>query len=448
MAAAPARSRTGGWGTRSSLSTEDSPWYAATVVIQVAKLFLSSRSNGQPESGKPRISIRTHLVLLVFAAVLPLLIFGAVMFWRDVALQRAAIEQGMRATAHALSLAFDREVGTAQGVLETLAVSNYLDTRNFEAFYRLCRTVVETRKNSRIILFDGSGQQIINTGFRFGEALPNPLRDATASEADPAYPELSLGGPDSVKAIIETGRSVVSDLFVALSTRRPTVVIGALVRRDGEVLYVLEMSIEPQVLWDLLMEQQLPSNWFASVMDRKGMIIARTRDPELFVGRPATAEQVEQIAKSEGGWGTRRDRQGDAIEYAFTRSKVTGWTTDVAVPQAVIYDPVNHSIRVMAGGAGLLVILALGAAVALGRRISTPIQRLAGSAEAIQRGEQVTPDYTPVLPSRSSSARDSLAPWNFLAATSVNRICRCSRCSVVSEAKSVSSWSASGRRTL
>jgi len=88
-------------------------------------------------------SVRTHLILLVLAAVLPLLIFGALMIWQHGQLRYAAVEQGMRDTARALSLAVDREIGASKAVLETLAQSSHLDASDFAGFYRLCQGILE-----------------------------------------------------------------------------------------------------------------------------------------------------------------------------------------------------------------------------------------------------------------------------------------------------------------
>ncbi|HXV84546.1 MAG TPA: hypothetical protein VEG60_32250, partial [Candidatus Binatia bacterium] len=130
-----------------------------------------------------KFSIRSQLIFLVLVAATPLLILSAVMFWRDVQLQRKSREQGMRDTVRALSLAVDREVGKARATLETLAASPYLDSEDFKSFYELSSRVADQHKDSWIVLFDRTGQQIINTRQRFGSALPNALRDTVESPA-------------------------------------------------------------------------------------------------------------------------------------------------------------------------------------------------------------------------------------------------------------------------
>jgi PAS domain S-box-containing protein len=352
------------------------------------------------------ITLHSHLTLLVLAAVLPVFLLSAFMFWRDVQLQREAVEQGMRETAQALSLAVDREIGTAKTILEALSASAYLDARDFGAFYRLCISIAERTKGSRIILFDRSGQQIINTAFAFGAPLPNPLRDSDPRKPDSYYPELTLGGPDSVKAVLATARSFVSDLFVALSTKKPNVVISVPVQRNDQLFYVLEMSFDPTMLTDLLREQNFSSGWYSTIIDRRGIIIARTVNPERFVGHRATPQQIARITKSDEGWDSRVNLEGAAVDYAFSRSKLTGWTINVAAPQSILYAPLHRSIRTLALGAILLLFFAIGIALVLARRISRPIMSLASSAEAIQRGEPV--DFKGSYVREISRLRESL----------------------------------------
>ena len=334
------------------------------------------------------LKLRSHLMVLVLAALLPVLIFTFAMFRQKTRLQHEAVERGMRDTARALSLAVDREIGAVRAILETLAESPHLDTGKLRSFHEICRRALANRKESRLILFDRSGQQLMNTARPFGTPLPNPFRDAAPAQTVDTYPHLPFGGPEPVKKTMETGEPAVSDLFVALDSRRPTIGINVPVVRNGKVLYALEMAFHPRLLTELLLEERLPVDWIAALVDKKGVFIARTKAPERFVGRAGTAELLSQIAKSQEGWGTERTFEDIPVYHAFVRSDLTGWVTGVAVSQAAINAPINRSIAGWGIGAVLLFLLGLTAAWVLGKRISTPIATLAGAAPAIQRGEK------------------------------------------------------------
>ncbi len=333
------------------------------------------------------LSIRSHLILLVVAALLPVLVFAGIMFWQHVELQRATVDQGMRDTARALSLAVDREIGQVREVLETLAASPYLDSQDFKAFYELSSRAAKEHNNSPIVLLDRSGQEITNTLRPFGVPLPSAVQHAKEPPADD-IDHLPQGTPETVQQVIDSGEPVVTDLFMGIVSKRPTVSIAVPVIRDGHVIYVLNMGIMPHNLTALLVEGKFPSDWYAVIVDKKGLIISRQPDPERFVGRPLTSLR-DLVGYVDEGWGAGRTREGIDVYRSFVRSKYTGWTVSVGAPQASVDAPVSRSIRILGFGASALAFVAFGIAVILGKRISAPLISLARSAEAIQDGRKV-----------------------------------------------------------
>lgn len=336
------------------------------------------------------LKLKWHLIALVLAAVLPILVFTGFMFWREVDLQREAILRGMLDRARALSLAIDREVGIVRARLETLADSSYLDARDFKSFYSLCmQAVAWDPLKRRIILFDRSGQEIINTSHTFGERMPNVLREPVPHGFDKVYPDLPVGLSDSVKQALQ-GEFVISDMFIAPSSNRPTVTIGVPVtREDGRIIYALAMSMEPMVLTGLMLEQYLPTDWLGLIVDRRGIVIGRTTEPERFVGRLSNSELTAQTKSVDEAWGRRFTLEGDTLYQAFVRSDMTGWIVSVVVPEAVIDGPLLRAEAFLASGGVIFLLLGLCAAWVIGSRIAAPIAKLAASADAIQQGEGI-----------------------------------------------------------
>jgi PAS domain S-box-containing protein len=356
--------------------------------LRFARIFTSISNGLFNTHNQRRFSLRTQLVLLVLAVVLPLLVLTAVMFWRDVQLQRAALERGMKDTARALSLALDREVGKLHAVLETLAASPYLDSRDFKSFNELVLRATEQRKDSWVVLFDRSGQQIINTLQPFGASLPNILREARKGR-ETTEKGLPLGSPPTVKSVLESGKPVISDLFMGIVSKRPALATTVPVIRDGNVVYGLSMVTVPANFTTLLREQGLPKEWHAVIVDRNGTIISHNSDPDKFVGQPVSAALRRVLSQSHQGWSASETSGGLKFYSAHAGSTLTGWSVAIEAPQTVMDAAVNGSIRITGVGAAVLLFVALGTALLLGRRISTPISMLARSAEAIQRGEPV-----------------------------------------------------------
>src|SRR6185436_18504198 len=117
-------------------------------------------SSLEPET---TMKIRSHLVLLVLGAVLPVLAFSAVMgivFWRQ---QRTAFEQRFLERVRAMAVALDREHEGHARALQVLARSLRLAAGDLRGFYEEASGVrAEQRLSATIILADPAGAQLIN----------------------------------------------------------------------------------------------------------------------------------------------------------------------------------------------------------------------------------------------------------------------------------------------
>src|SRR3989442_1549098 len=116
--------------------------------------------------------LRSHLIVLVLAALVPILGFAAFVIRENAALQLAVTERGMRETARAVALTVDKELETAITTLEALAETEYPDAADLGAFHALCRRVVQTQRWSNLLLFDTAGPTPMSTGPPRAARLP------------------------------------------------------------------------------------------------------------------------------------------------------------------------------------------------------------------------------------------------------------------------------------
>jgi PAS domain S-box-containing protein len=335
------------------------------------------------------IKLRWHLVVLIVATLVPMLIFAAILMRREINQQRESVDRGLRDTARALSLAVDREIASARAVLDALEGAPSLDEPNFPIFYRLATAAAAKRQGSRIILFALDGQQLVNTARPIGDALPNPFRDGQPQGRNPVYPDLAVGGNIHLKQIIERGQPSVSDVFITLTTRRPGLAIGVPVKRNNKILYILDITFELGAFTRLLLEEGLPAGSQGVIVDRQGVVVTHTTAAERFVGRRAAAPLLEQMAKVEEGVAITQSPADASTSLYYVRSKSTGWTTAIGVSQAAAKPALNQTIYLLIGGAALLLLVSLAAALFLGGRLTSSLARLAVSADAIQRGEPI-----------------------------------------------------------
>jgi PAS domain S-box-containing protein len=334
------------------------------------------------------MKLRSHLIVLVLAAIVPLLVFAVVTMRQEIEEQRQILDRGMHDTARALTLAVDGEVKTSLAILETLASSPFLDSGDLKSFHQLSARAMEGRRGAYVILFDRSGEPLVNSSRPFGSALPNPIQGAKPAGFNSRYPDVPLGGAEPVRKVLETGRPFVSDLFISLVTQAPRIGFDIPVVRQGGLRYVLELSVDAGEFARLLADQNPPKDSVLAIVDRRGLAIARSVNASTRVGRPLARELAEQIASSDSGSGTGRNSEGLPVFQVFTRSPLTGWKTSVSVAQSAAFAPLSEAMTTLVGGAAIAILVALAAAAGFGRRLSRPIAMLAASAEAMARGER------------------------------------------------------------
>ena len=317
------------------------------------------------------MKIRSHLVLLVLGAVLPVLAFSAVMagvFWRQ---QRAAFEQRFLERARAMGIALDRELEGHIRALSVLSHSAHLDRGDIAAFYEQARRIKDEQPDwASVILVDTTGAQILNLRRPFGAPLP---KTALVDEA--------------IARVLATGHPVVSPLLTGRVLVEYTTSIGVPVRRQGAVTHVLIAAIDPPTWLGFLGRYPVAPDATMTLLDQDGIVIARTLNNDRWIGRrPAQAlydasRRVPEAAYRSIGL------EGQWFYSAHSRSAVSGWTVATGVPLDSVERELRASTLAMTSGAGLMGSLAVGLAFVFGRRIARSVSALGRSAEAFEAGE-------------------------------------------------------------
>jgi PAS domain S-box-containing protein len=325
------------------------------------------------------MKLRSHLILLVIAALLPVLIFAGVMLMIFSNQQRSAVETGLLNTARALSLAVDRELAASVRTLETLATSAHLESGDLRKFYEQAKRVLEVRPGwYNMLLVDPSGQQLVNMRRPFGSPLPRS------------------GAPEVIQRVSETGQPVISNLFWGHFAQAHLVGVDVPVIRDGRVRYVVTTSTYPAFLLKLLKEQNIPPDWLATIIDRNKIVLARTQDFEKFLGKQAMPLFATKSSESEEGFFRGISYEGVAVYTAFHRSNLSGWTIGLAIPVSAVNAPLYRSLLFTAAGGFALLLVGIGLATLFGRRIANPIATLSTWATGVGRGETPQIVATPI----------------------------------------------------
>lgn len=323
-------------------------------------------------------SLRSWLVLLVTAATVPLVVFSGFLLVRNVNVQTETVERLVRDRAHLLAEDVDREIARLLAAAEVLATSESLAAGDFATFYH--RAVeVRDRLGTNVVLRDLNSQQIVNSRVPWGTALP-----------------VNTGFMADQRAAA-TRKPQVSGLIMGGVTRAPLLIVVTPVIRDGDVRFLLSLTITQERLQTIVSPDRLPAGWRAGVIDEDGTVIARSHLAEQFVGKRLPASLWDGMRDPPEGVHRAVNLEGVTAFQAYSRSRLSGWVVATSVPQSLIEEPARGTLLLFAGGGLALFLIGIATAVGLGRRLLRPVMRLAEAAEALGVGHTPSADAGGVL---------------------------------------------------
>jgi hypothetical protein len=120
------------------------------------------------------MKLRSHLLVLVAAAVLPVVAFGAIASFFFVRYERATFEHGATARTLALVTAIDAELRGYVAALHARAASTTLDENDLTAFHAEATRVQQSQPGWLTVnLATPSGTQLLNSSRPLGTPLPS-----------------------------------------------------------------------------------------------------------------------------------------------------------------------------------------------------------------------------------------------------------------------------------
>ncbi len=210
--------------------------------------------------------------------------------------------------------------------------------------------------------------------------------------ASPVSQQAGFAAADrvGVAEIVAGHKLFVSDLQINPNGTPGLFYVSVPVVVDGEVALVLTGGVMPRQLQRLFGQAGLREGWRAGIVDRTGVIVARSRESDAYVGHKAQKPMADMARGTKAaGLFDVVSRDGVEIKNSFQRSALTGWSVGVAVPASVVNAPLwSTAIILAAVGIGFtLISLLLGILVA--RRIARDVHRLGDAVVAYATGDVV-----------------------------------------------------------
>jgi PAS domain S-box-containing protein len=325
------------------------------------------------------LSTQVYLVALAIALIGPGLIFTAVLLGRYASLERVRFQQDARESVRGIALSIDRDIAGLVSVLQTLAASPRLrqagsDQDPLGGFETQARAVTETT-GLHLSLRLRDGTQFVNTALPPGAPLPQ----------DPH--------PEDAK-VLATRQPVVGGVRPGAPGRPPTYDVAVPVTIEGAPAYVLSVTVPVERLHQILV-QDLAPGWTTGIIDRSGLLLARSEDHAGLAGQPMQAALRSYPTGAADIW-EGIDRRRRPVLYVETTAKAAGWTVGASIPRQQVEAPLRHWV-VAFGGFGLLALAVSSVlAVKLWARVAEPLRQLAAAGGALAAGQPVPRVSTPI----------------------------------------------------
>ena len=317
--------------------------------------------------------LRSYLVSMALATVLPVAVFGAIVGYFLVEEQRETFRSGAEARALAMSTAVDAELQGALGSLDALSRAESLANRDFTYFRATAKRFLETHPLWRSVnLARPDGGRVLDPLAPEGARLP-PIQ-----RFEPSF-----------ERAVQTAQPTIGDLAIGPVSKQWDFAVRVPVMRDGNVDYVLSAVIKPEAITRLLNAQGLPADWVAVVLDRNNRIVARTVAGAETVGQIASQSLRDALARSSSGWFRGSTIEGADMYTPFHRSEWSGWSFAMGIPADVVDGAAWRGMGYLAAGLAGALALALALAGIVGRRIAAPIAELAQASDGLGKGKIV-----------------------------------------------------------
>ena len=323
-----------------------------------------------------RLSLRTWLFGLSLLATLPVLVFSLSVVWEYKDFQQRVVVQQLETRSDELAQSVAEELKAAVGTVVALAESDAALVQDMPRLYAHARRIVERDRDIRAItLVDGDGRILFLTSAPLGA------------------PPMQAQAPELIQEALRTQTPNVSGAFNSPVSPIKVVAVTVPIIQGGQATLALRAILTVQYFNRIIAADRLPSGWIAGIADRNGNIVARSLDPERFVG--GKASQSFRVAIIQGNTGVF---PGSTLEGTPTLNKVRpiyglDWYMGVAVPQAVLNAPVHEMLWHVGGLSALWLGLAVLAASVFAGYVVRQMQQV---SSAMAFGLAGTQDGSPI----------------------------------------------------
>jgi len=210
-----------------------------------------------------------------------------------------------------------------------------------------------------------------------------------------------------VAEVVRTGNAVRSPYMTGRVSGRPTVVLAYPVRDGSRVVGVLALGLNLTRLQTLFAAIPLPAGSVMTLTDATSRVLARSLEPERYIGRIITTRPVEPTAVASenelvGADGIERFFGNEAVERGH-------WLLSVGIPTRLARERLNAARGRDIIIAAFAITAVLFLTLSVSHVFSTGLERLRSAAERIARGDLSPIETSPVAIEELGQLQDAFA---------------------------------------
>ncbi|MCC6246673.1 MAG: response regulator [Rubrivivax sp.] len=369
------------------------------LALGFGRLVPADDATASAPTGRP-VSIRSRLLLLALAWVLPAVAAGLLMAYYSALAERDANLRMLRETARALSLVVEREIQQRVAIGRLLAESRSLDQLPELDDVDRTRFIAQARGATEgmfdwVELRDGRGLLLSSA-----RAAPT----AQAPQSPHAPPSAAMAQTPPPRATVQAQRLPSPALLHdrALITPQQVQPDGVLrasivtpVYREGRLVANVVVTLLPRELQRVVNDLAVPQHWVASVIDSAHIIAARYPGGEGWAGQQVAPELLERLrAESEALF--EAETADGLRQVGYYSTSTPGWTFLVSMPHQQFGGFVAGYLLRMGIGGLVMLALAVAGALWVSRGIVACIVTLERAAARLHDGQEVPARRMPI----------------------------------------------------
>jgi signal transduction histidine kinase/ActR/RegA family two-component response regulator len=315
------------------------------------------------------MKIRTYLVLMTSAVLIPIIFFSAVAISTLFDIQRDAVLQDAR---ESLSFSLQRaetDLSNAVMAVTVLAQSENLAAENWARLHAQA-TAADAGTDMVTVVLDRNGRQMLNTYVPYGRTLPqniSPLKD--------------------LDAVFAARSAQVSNVIVGPLSRQHVIWIYLPVKTASGARYLISQGMLASHFKKILPATDARALGVHTVFDRNGTLVASNAPVDGKIGMRAPLELHRAMLSEKNGMVFNDGPGQQPPTYTlFARSTLSGWTFTLDLPVSTVEAVPRRAVALMALELLCVVFFATIAAVFFGRRLAHSIDCAFDSAAALRQG--------------------------------------------------------------